>query len=61
MNKVFKSKTVWYAIAIAVLSVLQGYIELISLTPVVQMVVGCAIAVGIVVLRFMTTMPITEK
>jgi hypothetical protein len=56
-----KSKTVWYAIIIAVLSIVQGYIGLLPMTPVAQMVVGISISVGIVILRLLTTQPISEK
>jgi len=56
-----KSKTVWYAITIAVLSIVQGYIGLLPMTPVAQMAVGIVISVGIVILRLLTTQPISEK
>jgi hypothetical protein len=56
-----KSKTVWYAIIIAVLSIVQGYIGLLPMTPVAQMAVGIVISVGIVILRLLTTQPISEK
>jgi hypothetical protein len=56
-----KSKTVWYAIIIAVLSIVQGYIGLLPMTPVLQMFVGIGISVGIVILRLLTTQPISEK
>jgi hypothetical protein len=56
-----KSKTVWYAILIAVLSIVQGYIGLLPSTPVAQMAVGIVISVGIVILRLLTTQPISEK
>ena len=56
-----KSKTVWYAIIIAVLSIVQGYIGLLPMTPVAQMVVGIGISVGIVILRLLTTQPIGDK
>ena len=56
-----KSKTVWYAIIIAVLSIVQGYIGLLPMTPVAQMFVGIIISVGIVILRLLTTQPISEK
>lgn len=61
MRSIFKSKTVWYAIAVAVLSVLQGFVFLLPMTPVNQMLVGCGIAVGIVVLRFLTNAPLYDK
>ena len=56
-----KSKTVWYAIVIAVLSIVQGYIGLLPMTPVLQMFVGISISVGIVILRLVTTTSISEK
>ena len=56
-----KSKTVWYAIVIAVLSIVQGYIGLLPMTPVAQMIIGIIISVGIVILRLVTTQPIGAK
>jgi hypothetical protein len=56
-----KSKTVWYAIIIAVLSIVQGYIGLLPMTPVAQMFIGIVISVGIVILRLVTTTSISEK
>ena len=61
MPSILKSKTVWYAIVIAVLSIVQGYIGLLPMTPVLQMFVGIGISVGIVILRLLTTQPISEK
>jgi len=59
--QLLKSKTVWYAILIAVLSIVQGYIGLLPMTPVAQMAVGIFISVGIVILRLLTTQPIGDK
>jgi hypothetical protein len=56
-----KSKTIWYAIIIAVLSITQGYLGLLPMTPVLQMAVGIVISVGIVILRILTTQPIGDK
>jgi len=61
MMQLLKSKTVWYAILIAVLSIVQGYIGLLPMTPVAQMFVGIGISVGIVILRLLTTQPIGAK
>ena len=61
MPSILKSKTVWYAIIIAVLSIVQGYIGLVPMTPVLQMFVGIGISVGIVILRLVTTTAISEK
>jgi hypothetical protein len=61
LKKALKSKTVQYGIAIACLSILQGFVGFIPANPAVQALIGCAIASGIVVLRFITTQPISEK
>ena len=64
MTKLFqalKSKTVWFAILIAVLSIVQGYVALIPVTPVQQMYVGIAIAIVVTVLRVVTTQPLAGK
>ena len=59
--QLLKSRTVWFAILLAVLSILQGYVGLLPLTPFQQMLVGCAIAVCITVLRLITTGPVQDK
>lgn len=56
-----KSRTVWFAIAVAVLSVLQGFVFALPLTPLWQAVVGCVIAVAVVLLRAITTQPLSQK
>jgi len=61
MPSILKSKTVWYAILIEVLSIVQGYIGLLPMTPVAQMIIGIIISVGIVILQRLTTQPISEK
>ena len=61
MIQLLKSKTVWFAILIAVLSVVQGYVALLPVTPVQQMIVGVIISVAVLVLRLITTQPILEK
>ena len=61
MTNLLKSKTVWFAIAVAVLSVLQGFVFLLPVTPVQQMLVGVGIAVAVTLLRIITTQPIAEK
>ena len=61
MNQMLKSKTLWFAIIIAVLSVLQGFVFQLPLTPFWQAVVGVGIAVAVAVLRFLTTKPLSEK
>ena len=61
IQQALKSKTVQYGIAIAVLSVLQGFVGFIPANPALQAIIGCSIASGIVILRFITTQPISEK
>ena len=61
MTQLLNSKTVWFAILIAVLSVVQGYVALLPITPVQQMLVGVVISVAVLVLRLITTQPISEK
>lgn len=48
--QLIKSKTVIFAVVLAALSVAQGYVVLLPLTPVVQMYVGIAISVIVTVL-----------
>ena len=61
ITQVLKSKTVWFAIILAVLSILQGYVGLLPLSPTDQMFVGLGIAVVTTVLRIVTTQPISGK
>lgn len=64
MNQVkqaLKSRTVQFGVALACLSVLQGFVGYLPADPAVQAIVGCAIASVIVILRFMTTMPVKDK
>jgi uncharacterized membrane protein YgaE (UPF0421/DUF939 family) len=61
VSHLIKSKTLWFAVAIAVLSVLQGFIFQLPLSPMWQAIVGCVIAVVVAVLRFVTTQPLSEK
>jgi hypothetical protein len=59
--QLLKSRTVLFALALAVLSVLQGYVALLPVTPVQQMYAGIAISVAVTLLRIITTQPISEK
>jgi len=61
VKQALKSRTVQYGVALAVLSVLQGFVGFLPTNPAVQAMVGCVIASGIVVLRFMTTQPVSQK
>ena len=61
LKQALKSRTVQFGVGVAVLSVLQGFVGYLPADPAIQAIVGCAIASGIVILRFMTTMPVSEK
>ena len=61
MPAILKSRTVWFAIALAVLSILQGYVGLLPLGQFGQMIVGIVIAVAVTLLRLITTKPVSEK
>ena len=50
-----KNKTVLWSLVIAVLSVAQGYLFELPLTPIHQMIVGVVISVVVVLLRFIET------
>ena len=56
-----KSRTVWFAIALAVLSVLQGFVLQLPIPPWGHAIVGSVIAAAIVVLRAITTQPLANK
>jgi len=56
-----KSKTVLFAILLAALSVLQGYLSVLPMTPMQQMVTGLVLAAIITVLRIVTTQPLADK
>ena len=59
--QLLKSRTVLFALFLAVLSILQGYVNLLPLSPTDQMFVGIAISVVVTLLRIVTTQPISEK
>lgn len=61
MKQVFKSRTIWFAILLAVLSVLQGFVLQLPIPAWGHAVVGSVIAVCIVILRAITTQPLSEK
>jgi hypothetical protein len=61
MKQVFKSRTIWFAILLAVLSVLQGFVLQLPIPAWGHAVVGSVVAVCIVILRAITTQPLSEK
>ena len=59
--QLLKSRTVLFALLLAVLSIVQGYVGLLPLSQVGQMFVGIGISVVVTLLRIVTTQPISEK
>ena len=61
IQQALKSKTVQFSIALAVLSVLQGFVIQLPVSPSVQAMIGCCIAACTTILRAVTTQPLSEK
>lgn len=61
IKQALRSKTVWFSIMLALLSVVQGYLHVLPLTPVNQMYAGLTIAAVVTVLRAVTTQPLGAK
>ena len=61
ISQLLSSKTVLFAILLAVLSVAQGFVGLLPLTQIDQMYVGIGISVIVTILRLVTTQPISMK
>jgi hypothetical protein len=56
-----KSDTVKLGIGVVLLTALQAFVLQIDLSPLQQMFAGSGLGSAIVILRFMTTMPVSEK
>jgi hypothetical protein len=61
IQSLLKSKTLWFSVLLAVLSVVQGYIVKLPLDPTDQMYLGSAVAACITILRALTTEPLADK
>ena len=61
IQSLLRSRTIQFSVALAVLSVLQGFVFHLPLPPAGQALVGCAIATAVVVLRAITTLPLKER
>lgn len=59
--KALRSRTIWFAIILAVLSVLQGFVFYIPFEPIYQAAVGVILAVIITLLRIITTGSLDDK
>jgi len=58
MIDIFKSRTIWFSIALAVLSAVGGYLGVLFPNPLVQAGVGIAVAAAVAALRVITTAPL---
>ena len=61
LSQLIKSKTMLFSVALAMLSVSQGFIVQLALTPMQQSIVGMVIAGAIAALRVITTTPLADK
>jgi len=61
ISSILRSRTVWFAILLAALSVVQGYLGVFKLDAQTEMLVGIGISVIVTVLRIITTQPISQK
>lgn len=61
MMQLLKSRTIWFAIILAILPVVAQFIGVFNLTPVQQMIAVQVIAAVVAVLRIITTEPINQK
>jgi hypothetical protein len=60
LKSALKSRTILFALLIAVLSVLQGFVYILPISPVNQMYIGLLVSVAVVFLRFITTTPVIK-
>ena len=61
LKSLLKSKTLWFSVILAVLSVLQGYLGLFNLTPEQEAYVGAGIAAIVAALRVITSQSVLQK
>jgi threonine/homoserine efflux transporter RhtA len=59
--QLLKSRTIIFAILLAILPLFAQYIGVFNLTPIQQMIALQVIAAIVAVLRIITTQPISEK
>ena len=61
IKQILSSRTNQFALLLAVLSVLQGFVFVIPVEPWQQALIGVGIAVAVWILRAITTQPLAEK
>jgi threonine/homoserine efflux transporter RhtA len=59
--QLLRSKTIWFAILLAILPLFAQYIGAFNLTPIQQMIALQVIAAIVAVLRAVTTQPLLDK
>lgn len=57
----FRSKTIQFALLLAFLSALQGFVLAIPIDPLHQAAIGFALAVIMIILRAVTKVPLDDK
>lgn len=63
MKQILKSKTMLFAIALAILGVLQASMDVFTpyLTPQASGLLTVGVGLGVAILRVITTMPLSDK
>lgn len=61
LRHAFRSRTIQFAILLAALSALQGFILAIPIDPLQQALIGFALSVIIIVLRIVTNVPLNDR
>lgn len=57
----FKSKTMWFSTILAVLSIAQGFVVQLPMSPEIQGLIGAVVAAVVAYLRTQTTVPLSQK
>ena len=61
LRQAFRSKTIWFALLLGILSVLQDFVGFLDADPRNQAIIGVVVSIVIVVLRYMTVEPMSDK
>ena len=61
LQAALKSKTVWFAMLLSGLSLAQGLILEIPLSPIWQAIIGMVLSACVIVLRFITKQSVYDK
>lgn len=61
LKRALRSKTIIFAILVAIISTLQGFVFAIPIEPHYQALIGVGLAVAVTLLRMVTKEPLDEK